>query len=408
MREVKYLLIGGGLASLRAAQQIRALDADGSILIACDEPLPPYDRPPLSKEYLRGEKQADQLLLASADKLSADRIGCQMSQAVTALNASTRVAKFAAGDEMKFGKALIATGGRPVHLNLPGAALSGIHYLRTAADAEAIGADARPGRKAIVIGGGFIGLEVAATLRQRAVDVTVIEALPRVWARFGNEDLSSFVCKYCVQRGVTFLTSTSVTEFHGKDRVTAVVTSSGDVLECDLVCIGIGIRPNVGLAAAAGLEIDNGIVVDEHMRTSQPDIYAAGDVINYLDPVFNRRRCIEHWGHAEHSGQIAGRNMAGGSETYDLLSYVWSDIFDIHLEFAGDEHEHDEQLLRGDPAGGSFMLMYLKQDVITAFFAVNTPAREYSVIRRLIQKKKDVAGRKSELRDTGITLRKLL
>ena len=408
MREVKYLLIGGGLASIRAAQQIRGLDQEGSILIACDEALPPYDRPPLSKEYLRGDKATDALSLMSAQALTGDRIVCELSRAVVGFDASVKIATLAGGEEVRFEKALIATGGRPVHLDLAGAELRGIHYLRTAADADALGADVRPGCKAVVIGGGFIGLEVAATLRTRDVDVTVIEALPRIWARFGAEELSDYISRYCAERGVKFLVSSMVTEFRGEDRVTGVVTSNGDHLECDLVCIGVGIRPNVELAAAAGLEVDDGIIVDEHMRTSHPDIYAAGDVINYIDPIFNRRRRVEHWGHAEHSGQIAGRGMAGGSETYDLLSYVWSDIFDIHLEFAGDEHEHDSQLLRGDPADGSFMILYLKGGSVTAFFAINTPAREYSVIRRMIQRRTDVAGRETQLQDTSVSLRTLL
>jgi 3-phenylpropionate/trans-cinnamate dioxygenase ferredoxin reductase component len=408
MRQVKYLLIGGGLASLRAAQQIRSLDAQGSILIACEEPLPPYDRPPLSKGYLQGERAGDQLLLESTEKLAGDRIDYALSRVVGRLEPATKVATLADGEQIRFEKALIATGGRPIHLALPGAELGGIHYLRTAADADAIDADAREGGKAVVIGGGFIGLELAATLRKRGLDVTVIEALPRIWGRFGSGDLSSYVSDYCMARGVKFLTSASVRAFRGAGRVDAVIMGNGDVLECDLVCVGIGIRPCTELAVEAGLEVEDGVVVDEQMRTSHPDVYAAGDVINYLDRNSDRRRRVEHWGHAEHSGQVAGRNMAGGAETYDLLSYVWSDVFDIHLEFAGDEHQHDSQVCRGDPQSDSFMIMYLKEGRLTSFFAVNTPAREYAVVRRLIQSKRQVAGREPELQDPTVNLRTLL
>jgi NADPH-dependent 2,4-dienoyl-CoA reductase/sulfur reductase-like enzyme len=186
------------------------------------------------------------------------------------------------------------------------------------------------------------------------------------------------------------------------------VTRSGLELDCDLVIIGIGIRPNVELAEAAGLKVDNGIVVDETMRTSHPDIYAAGDVINYPDPVAGRRRRVEHWGHAEYSGQIAGRNMAGGENAYDFLSYVWSDVFELHLEFAGDEHEHDEKLLRGSIEGGSFTQLYLKDGVLTAYFAVNTDFREFSMLRRLIRMKKDVSTNKAELEDREFNLRSLV
>src|SRR5262249_10130647 len=143
-------------------------------------------------------------------------------------------------------------------------------------------------------------------------------------------------------------------------RVTAVETSTGDSIACDMACVGVGIAPNVDVAAEAGLTVDNGIVVDEQLRTSEPSIYAAGDVVNYLDPIFNKRRRVEHWGHAEYSGQIAGANMAGGTQTYDFLSYVWSDIFDLRLEFAGDESDHDLAVVRGDPSQDAFIIVYLK------------------------------------------------
>lgn len=407
MREVKYLLIGGGLAAVRAAQQIRTLDADGSILLVSEEREQPYDRPPLSKEYLAGDKSLAEITLEGQDKLTEQGVEWALGTEVTALDAAAKTATLTGGEQVRFGKALIATGGRPVRLDLLGAELKGVHYLRTAADADGLNADAKAGGKAVIIGGGFIGLEVAATLRKRGLDVTVIEALPRIWARFGNEELSDYVASYCAARGVKFLYSTMVSEFRGEDRVTGVETSAGDVIECDLVCVGVGIRPNVELADAAGLHVDDGVVVDEHMRTSHPDIYAAGDVINYFDPVFGRRRRVEHWGHAEHSGQIAGRCMAGGSETYDLLSYVWSDIFDIHLEFAGDEHEHETQLRRGNPVDGAFMILYLKGGRVTAFFSINTPAREYSTVRRMIQNKKDVTGKEAALQDPTSNLRSI-
>ncbi|MDP3174237.1 MAG: FAD-dependent oxidoreductase [Phenylobacterium sp.] len=408
MRDVKYLLIGGGLASIRAAQQIRTVDTDGSILIACDEPAPPYDRPPLSKEYLQGVKTIDEISLGDTEQLAGLKVECALSQEVTAIDPKARTATLAGGEQIRYEKALIATGGRPVKLDLPGSSLAGIHYLRTAADADAIAAAAQPGRKAIIIGGGFIGLEVAATLRKRDVDVTVIEALPRIWERLGNRDLADYVSGYCTAKGVKFRYSTLVSEFRGEDRVDAVITNTGDVLECDLVCIGVGIRPNVELALAAGLEVNDGIIVDENMRTSDPHIYAAGDVTNYFDALFNRRRRAEHWGHAEQSGRVAGLNMAGGAEVYELLAYVWSDIFDIHLEFAGDEHDHDAQVRRGELADNSFMIMYLKEGRVTAFFAINTPAREYSIVRRMIMKKTDLTGREAQLADPAVGLRSLL
>jgi NADPH-dependent 2,4-dienoyl-CoA reductase/sulfur reductase-like enzyme len=203
-------------------------------------------------------------------------------------------------------------------------------------------------------------MEVAASLTQRGVQVTVIEAQPHIWARFADATLAGFFQDYCIQNGVTFYTDEMVTEIRGHDRPSSVTTRSGKELPCDFVCIGVGIVPNVELARQAGLKVDNGVVVNEHLRSSHPDIYAAGDVANYQDPVFGKRRRVEHWGHAEYCGQLAGQNMAGAYNTYDLVTYVWSDIFDLHLEFAGDETEHDQVLLRGRFEDKSFIVLYLR------------------------------------------------
>jgi NADPH-dependent 2,4-dienoyl-CoA reductase/sulfur reductase-like enzyme len=410
VRQTKYLLIGGGLASIRAARQIRASDPDGRLVIACEEAVPPYDRPPLSKEYLRGDKTRDALFLETTDWLAEHHVEVSLGTPVTSLDVRDHAASVG-GEHITFERALIATGGRPIRLRVPGADLQGIHYLRTATDADGIRHDAARGGKAVVVGGGFIGIEVAATLRQRGVEVTVIEALPRIWARFGNEALSAYVARYCGERGVRFMTDTTVAEFRGDSssgRLVSVETAAGDSIACEMACIGVGIAPNVGLAAEAGLTVDNGIVVDEQLQTSEQCIYAAGDVINYLDPIFQKRRRVEHWGHAEYSGQIAGANMAGGTRAYEFLSYVWSDIFDLRLEFAGDESDHDLAVTRGDPSRDTFVIIYLKADRAVAFFAVNTPPREFAVIRRLIQTRRDLAGREGQLGDPSFNLRGLL
>jgi 3-phenylpropionate/trans-cinnamate dioxygenase ferredoxin reductase component len=408
MKDVKYLLIGGGLASYHAAKQIRRVDADGSVLLVSEESLPPYDRPPLSKEYLRGEKPTEALLYDAASALAEQNIELALQTRAESLNASDKIITLSDGETVRFEKALIATGGAPIRLSIPGSSLTGIHYLRTAEDAGAIGSEAADGKRAVVVGAGFIGLEVAASLNQRGVQVTVIEALPHIWARFADESLARFVQDYCAARGITFLTTDAAAEFRGGNRVEAVVTRSGEVIDCDFVCVGVGIRPNVGLAQEAGLDVDDGIVADDRLRTSNPDIYAAGDVVSYPDSVFGKRRRVEHWGHAEYSGQVAGRNMAGADEAYSFLSYVWSDIFDLHLEFAGDESEHDTKLLRGKLEDSSFIVIYMKKGAVTAYFAVNTEAREFSSLRRLILAHKDLTGREADLTNREFNLRGLL
>jgi 3-phenylpropionate/trans-cinnamate dioxygenase ferredoxin reductase subunit len=408
MRDVKYLAIGGGLASARAAASIRRVDGEGSILIVTDEHLPPYDRPPLSKEYLRGEKGQEALLLQSKEALTEQRIDVVLNEAVVALDPEAKRARLSGGMELGFEKALIATGARAIRLNVPGADLKGIDYLRNDADARAIAHNALTGRHAVIVGGGFIGLEVAASLRQLGLDVTVVEAAPHIWSRFANAQLSDYVLNYCIDKGIRFLTETTIREFLGTDRVQAVLTNDGTAIECDLVCVGVGVVPNTELASSAGLSVENGIVVNEYLETSHPDIYAAGDVSNYFDDIFNKRRRAEHWGHAEMSGMVAGQNMAGASQTYSFLSYVWSDIFDIHLEFAGDESEHDSVLLRGEPKGGSFMSMYTKKGYLTAFFAINASPRDFAVIRRLIQTHAEISGMEAQLQDLEFNLRGLL
>ncbi len=407
MAAVDYLLIGGGLAALHAAKQIRRVDQEGTILLVSDEPLPPYDRPPLSKEFLLGKKTREQLIYDAEEALAEQRIELALGRAVQRLDLTSHTATIAGGAEVRFRKALLATGGRPVQLRLPGAELAGIHYLRTVADAEAIGQAAERGGDAVIVGGGFNGMEVAASLRQRGLDVTVIEALPRVWMRFADETLSADIQRYLSERGVRFLLNTGVAEFRGHDRVEAVVTSTGDVLPCDVACIGVGIVPNIELATDAGLQVENGVVVDEFLRTSHPDVYAAGDVINYPDRAFGRRR-VEHWGHAEASGQVAGKNMAGAEIAYDFLSYVWSDIFDLRLEFAGDEREPERILRRGAFAPGPSAVLYLRDGRLRAFFAVNASSRDLGALRRLVQTGKDLSGHEADLQNPDVNLRQLV
>ena len=408
MRSTKYLLIGGGLAAGQAAKQLRENDAGGTITLVGEEPYVPYDRPPLSKEFLRGQKPREALFFDPEQYFHDHDVELVLGAAVRALNLPNKTATLGNGEAIGFEKALIATGGQPVRLQLPGGDLPGVHYLRTVDDAAAIAAVAGPGARAVIIGAGFIGMEVAASLTQRGVEVTVIEAQPHIWARFANATLAGFVQGYCAQNGVAFHTNELVTEIRGRGRPSAVVTRSGKQLACDFVCIGVGIVANVELAQQAGLKVDNGVVINEHLQSSHPDIYAAGDVANYLDPVFGKRRRVEHWGHAEYSGQLAGQNMAGVRKTYDLVTYVWSDIFDLHLEFAGDESEHDQVLLRGRLEDKRFAVLYLKQGVLTAYFAMNTIAKDFPALQRLIRQKTDLRGKEAQLRDPTVSIKALL
>ena len=404
----KYLLIGGGLASSQAAKQLRQLDPQATITLVTDDPHPPYDHPPLSKDFLRGEMQKEKVFFDEPSFYEAQKIELKLGSAVTQLDPASKTARLDDGTQLSFDKALIATGGRPVHPAIPGADLPGVHYLRTLNDSMSLVAVATPGAFAVLIGAGFIGLEVAASLTQRGVQVTVVETGAHIWPRFADETLAAAIQERCIAKGVAFRTGESVTEIQRQNEKFSVHLKSGAVLPCNFVCIGVGIVPNVELAQQAGLAVDNGIVVDEYLQSSQPGIYAAGDVANYVDPLFGKRRRVEHWGHAEYSGHLAAQNMTGAHRPYDLLTYVWSDIFDLHLEFAGDEKEHDRMLLRGTLHELSCIILYLKQHRLMAYFAINANNKDLPPLQKLIKNKTDLTGRETALQDSDVQLKTLL
>ncbi|MFQ5511974.1 MAG: NAD(P)/FAD-dependent oxidoreductase [Candidatus Krumholzibacteriia bacterium] len=402
-----YLLIGGGLASMQAARLIRMKDPGGGITLVGREPHLPYDRPPLSKEFLRGDKKASELFYEPPAFFSKNHIETVLGDPVAELDLDTRTSRLAGGGTVTFEKALLATGGEPIPLDVPGADLDGVRYLRSLDDAAHISRLATEAKSALVVGGGFIGMETAASLAALGREVTVIEAMPHVWPRFLDESMAGFVQGYCEERGVRFVTGETVTALRGRSRVEGAVTSSGREVPCDYVCVGVGIRPETGLAEAAGIRVEGGIVVDDHMQTSHPGVYAAGDAVSFPDPVSGKRRRVEHWGHAEYGGQVAGLNMAGGDRRYDLLSYVWSDVFDLRIDCAGDEGERDRVVVRGTPGEPPFTVLYLKDDRLTAYFAVNANSREFPRLQRLIRTRTDLTGKDAELGNPDFDLRTL-
>ncbi|MBI2867967.1 MAG: FAD-dependent oxidoreductase [Chloroflexi bacterium] len=408
MKETTYLLMGGGVTSLNAAKQLRQHDPTGAITIVAAEPYLPYNRPPLTKEYLLNKQERTGLFFEPAPFYQTNRIDVLTSLTVTKLELPTKRVILSNGQDLFFGKALLATGGRPRLLQLPGADLPGVHYLRTIDDADAIRKHAVSGARVVVIGAGFIGMEIAASLTSIGLKAHVVEVGPYIWNRFLDQATASFYQDYCQQRGITFSTDNVVMAFQGEGRVQAVVLRDGTELPCDLVCVGVGILPNDELAKQAGLAVDNGIVVNQYLQSSHHDIYAGGDVASYHDPVFNKRRRVEHWGHAEYCGMIAGMNMAGKQQSYDLLTYVWSDLFDLHLEFAGDETESDQLLLRGTFDKEAFTVFFLKGGRLRAYLSTNMPDKEFLTYQRLIRRKVDLSGKAAVLKDRNTDLKTLL
>jgi 3-phenylpropionate/trans-cinnamate dioxygenase ferredoxin reductase subunit len=403
----RYLIIGGGVAGLEAARIIRQQDPGGQITQVSAEPHLPYRRPPLTKEFLAGQIARDALALEPESFFREQRIQFLAGTSVTQLDPTTRTARLSDDRVIPFDKALLATGGTPVRLPLPGADLPGVHYLRTVDDAAAIASGLMQGASAVLIGAGFIGLELAATMRQRGLRVAVIEPQIHIWPRFLPHRVAAWFQGYGARRGLGFCLGEWVAEIRGTGRAEAVVTRRGHVLPADLVCIGAGIRPNTQLAEAAGLAVDNGIRVNEQLQTSHPDIYAAGDSVNFPDPIFRRRRRVEHWGHAEYTGQLAGLNMTGGLSSYELLTYVWTDFFDLHIEFAGDESEYDRFIVRGGLARPEFTVLYLLENRLRAYLSVNTGPGEFAAWRKLITTGHDLSGADAQLEDAWFDLRKL-
>ena len=408
MKSVKYLLIGGGLSSAGAAKKIRQVDPQGSILIVAAEPHMPYNRPPLDKEYMQGKKTRGEVFVEDQEFWDGHNIELIVGQSVLGLDAAGKTANLSDGRSVAFDKALLATGGRPRRLPIRGGDLPGVYHFRTLDDAIGVSDAAQPGKRAVIVGGGFIALELAASLVQRGMTVSLVHRGDRIWSHFADEKLADFVQDYCRGRGVNFHMNANVLAVQGNGLASAVALDNGQAIACDLVVITAGIELNTGLAAGAGLAMDNGVIVDEHMQTSHPDIYAAGDIANFPDPRFGTRRRVEHWGQADYTGTLAGSNMAGAEAGYDLLTYVWSDVFDLHMEMAGDETACDETIVRGQPSAKGFALLHLKGERMTAYYAVNLKKAKYRPLGKLIEQKVNLRGKRRQLEDPDFDVNDLL
>jgi 3-phenylpropionate/trans-cinnamate dioxygenase ferredoxin reductase subunit len=362
----RIVIVGSGGGGTKAAESVRKRGYDGSLTLVTADPHPPYARPPLSKAYLRGELELEKFLLALPDDLD--------------LRLSTNVAEIAerevvleSGERLLFDRLLLATGSEPRRLPVPGADLTGIHYLRNVGNSDAIREHAQASQRAVVIGAGFIGAEVAASLRQLGLEVTLVEGgrLPLEHA-FGPE-IGAFYRDLHVAEGVEVLTSANLAGFEGKGSVRAARLDDGRLLEADMVVVGVGVAPRIQLAEAAGLEVDKGVLVSERLETSVPGIYAAGDIANAQHPFYGTRVRIEHWFNAANMGPVAAANMLGDDEPYDRIPYFYSDQFDTKMEYSGYTPQWDEVVLRGDPATRSFMAFWLEDDRVIAGMSVNIP-----------------------------------
>ena len=361
----RIVIVGASLSGGSAAAALREEGFDGQITLIGAEPQPPYNRPPLSKGYLRGQDRFDDQLVNPTAWYAEHSIDLRLGVRATAIDAGRKTVTLERGGDVPYDRLLVATGGRNRAAKTPGADLPGIYQLRTVEECDRIRDAARPGRRAVVVGLGFIGSEVAASFRQMGVEVAAVDGQPAPLARVLGREVGTALADIHREKGVTQILEDSVAAYEGAGRVEQVRTKNGRALPCDLVVAGIGIVPNVELLAAAGAAVDDGVLVDERCRTSLPDVYAAGDVANHLHPLFGRLR-VEHWNNALQQGRAAARAMLGDPRPYDYLHTFWSDQYEHLIEYVGFARRWDRLVFRGDPAEGRFLAFYLEGGVVRA------------------------------------------
>ncbi len=388
MDQAKYVIVGGGLAGFNAIPPIRERDADGRIVLVTDEKERPYDRVPLSKRYLQGALSRDGVFLRPPEFFEENHVELRTGLRATTLDARAKRLSLEDGTELGYEKLLLATGGWPRRLPLPGADLRGIHYLRTLEDSDRLKAAMEHSKRLVVVGGGFIGCEVAAAGVMKGLEATVVEVGPYLLNLAFDEPTGRWVMGYLAAKGMKVRCGERAMRFHGEGgHVTGVETSTGAVIPADLVVVGVGLIPNTDLAQAAGLKVDNGIVVDEHLRSSALDVYAAGDVARFYAPVFERHLRVEHYDVAVRHGKVAGANMAGGDAAFTELPYFFSDMFELRVHVHGTLSDHDRILLRGERKltdQGGFVQFYMKGNRIMAYLGVNRKLKEERAAQKLI------------------------
>lgn len=399
------MIVGGGLAGVSAAEQLRLEGFDGAITLIGNELELPYDRPPCSKEYLRGQRPLEKIMLKPEGFYQASEIDTLFGSRVTRIDVINKVVEVAGMDEISYDKLLIATGSRNRTLDVPGCDLEGIRDLRTRSDADKIRTEIAAGRSAVLVGMGFIGCEVAASLNEMGVKVTVLEALEVPFLNVLGPQVGTAIETLHREHGVTVRTNESVAGFEGTLRVGSVATAAGESIECDFAIVGVGARPNTELAQAAGLEMDNGIVVDAFCRTSSPDVYAAGDVTRHFHPVAGRAIRVEHWQNALKQGQAAARNMMGAASEYAEIHWFWSDQYDCNIQYTGFHGHWDELVVRGSIEERKFVGFYLDRGVVTAAVAMNN-GRDLRRAKELVRAGAQIDA--DTLRNPDVDLRKVM
>jgi 3-phenylpropionate/trans-cinnamate dioxygenase ferredoxin reductase component len=366
-----FVIVGASLTGAKAAETLRAEGFDERVVLIGAEDERPYERPPLSKDYLRGEVDRETVYVHPEEFYAEHDIELRLGRSAVSLNAAESELTLDDGERLRYDRLLLATGAEPRRLSIPGGDLDGVLYLRSVTDSDALRGRLDRGGAVVVIGAGWIGAEVAASARQRGLEVTVIDPLTVPLERVLGTEVGAVYRDLHLDHGVQMLLGTAVQAFEGDTAVQRVRTIDGRELECDFVVVGVGVLPRTALAAEAGLAVDNGILVDEHLQTSAPGVFAAGDVANAHHPFYGEPVRVEHWANALHQGPVAARAMLGRSAVYDRLPYFFSDQYDVGMEYAGFARTWDRVIFRGDPASREFIAFWLTGDRVVAGMNVN-------------------------------------
>jgi 3-phenylpropionate/trans-cinnamate dioxygenase ferredoxin reductase subunit len=386
VREVDFLIVGGGDAGFAAARTLREEGAEGTVVVVSRDPDPPYDRTAVSKGFLGGEKARDEVLLGGADWFKDNDVELLTRTSAMKLDTEARTVTLANKEELKYGKLLLATGANVRRLRIDGSDLDGIHYLRALANAEAIRNDTTEGSRVVLVGGSYIATEVAATLTAAGRRCTLVMQEDVTLERTFGATAGAFFQKALTDHGVTVHGGEDVERFEGEGRIGAVVTKSGLRVECDAVVVGVGVAPDVMLASKGGLEIGErgGVLTDSRLRTSAPDVYAAGDIAEYDSVVHGTRVRIEHWDVAENQGKTAALNMLGRDQPHDVVPYFFSDLSDwTWMEYVGPAYEWSEEIVRGSVEDGEFTIFYVDGDKLAGALTVGR-SDDLEEARRLI------------------------
>jgi 3-phenylpropionate/trans-cinnamate dioxygenase ferredoxin reductase component len=371
MSERTFVIVGASLAGAKAAEELRARGFDGRLILVGSESERPYERPPLSKDYLRGESERAKAYVHEERFYEQHQIELLSGVTATAIDTGASRLTLGDGNVLSYDRLLLTTGAEPRRIEIPGADLDGVYYLRTLADCDALRERLDGGGKAVVVGAGWIGSEFAASARQRGLEVTVIDPLALPNERIFGPEIGAFYRDVHADHGVELVLGTGVEGFEGDRAVTGVRTADERLVECDFAVVGIGVIPRVQLARDGGLKVENGVLVDEKLQTSVSNVFAAGDVANAWHPFYEQHIRVEHWANALNQGPAAARAMLGEAVSYDRTPYFFSDQYEIGMEYSGYAREWDEVVFRGERNRGEFIAFWLRDERVVAGMNVN-------------------------------------